>query len=89
MSDLDKTAVVFFDKFKQGPAPSAKPRVSPTPVPQAPKQAQSVWRDILQYLNPEPSAQAVQPQGQVAKPSPTPVNPYMNFARKATGLSYK
>lgn len=86
MGTLNKTAVTFFDKFKNGGV--ASPTPSPTPV-QEPVQTQSAWYNILKYLNPDPSAQAVNTKKHVTKPEPTPVDPYANFANKATGLPYK
>lgn len=51
---------------------------------------QSTWAQVLKYFQGDPEAEAVVPQHVVAQPPPVEVvDPYMNFARKATGLPYK
>lgn len=79
MGDLDKTATEFFNKTSTGGI-----------TPMAP--AISGWQKLYNLIMaPSSVANASEkiPQENVPVTSESPVDPYANFANKATGLPYK
>lgn len=82
MSDLDKTSAAFFNRMAANPVPVNNAQVQQVGQPSGP----GVWGAMLQYLKGNPSAEALPTQN--VKPGPA-VDPYANFANRATGQPFK
>lgn len=80
MADLSKTSSAFFQRMSNNPVPSQ------TPANKSP------WQYVMEYFQGNPQAQAGMAQQVKASPTPInspPVDPYMNFANKATGKPHR